>query len=76
MNDRIYANVWFQQCIVVIDPASGSVVLKIDCAGLVRQVDMMGSHDVLNGIAWDRKTNLFYITGKNWPLIFVVTIPE
>jgi glutamine cyclotransferase len=30
--------------------------------------------DVLNGIAWDGKD--IYLTGKNWPKIFKVSLKE
>jgi glutamine cyclotransferase len=70
----IFANVWYETYIAVINPKTGKVQYQIDCSNLVRQVDMTGAHDVLNGIAHDKEKDVFYITGKNWPLIFVVKL--
>lgn len=70
----IFANVWYENYIAVINPKTGTVQFQIDCSNLIRQVDMTGAHDVLNGIAHDKEKDVFYITGKNWPLIFVVKL--
>jgi glutamine cyclotransferase len=32
----------------------------------------LGDEAVLNGIAYNPTTKNFYITGKNWPLLFEV----
>ncbi len=71
----IYANVWYSDYIFEIAPQSGKVNRIIDCSSLVKQVGTLNEEDVLNGIAYDREQDLFYITGKNWPLIFEVKIP-
>jgi glutamine cyclotransferase len=39
-----------------------------------RQV--MDEQNVLNGIAYDRATGLFYVTGKRWRTIFVGRFSE
>jgi glutamine cyclotransferase len=71
----IYANVWHSDFIFEIDPTSGAVRRVIDCTELAGRVRRDGEQDVLNGIAFDESTGVFYLTGKNWPLIFVATIP-
>ncbi|MFC2169004.1 glutaminyl-peptide cyclotransferase [Acidobacteriota bacterium] len=30
----------------------------------------------MNGIAYNKATDTFYLTGKNWPVMFEVNIPE
>lgn len=68
-NGRIYANVWYQKRIVAIDPSSGSVVDSIDLTNLCRPYDQTG---VLNGIAYDKKLDRWFVTGKKWPKLFEI----
>ena len=68
----IYANVYQTDSIVRIDPESGAVNAVIDASGLLSEDDRAGI-DVLNGIAFDSKREIFYLTGKNWPRVFEVT---
>ena len=71
VNGAVYANVWTENFIVRIDPATGQVTDYIDAAGLLRGADLIGS-EVLNGIAYDPEAQTFYITGKWWPKMFEV----
>ncbi len=71
----LYANVWYSDYIFEIETQSGNVHRIIDCSSLVKQAGTLKEEDVLNGIAYNREQDLFYITGKNWPLIFEVRIP-
>lgn len=76
----IYANIWNTDFIVKIDPATGHVLQKIDCTGLLQQYAAKEISDpsfdpnsnVLNGIAYDPATKKIYITGKRWPKLFEV----
>ncbi len=68
----IYANVYQEDYIVVVDPETGEVLQKIDCSGLLTDEEAR-SADVLNGIALDKSTGRIYITGKWWPKLFEVT---
>lgn len=70
----IYANVWYQKFIVQIDPAQGEVVGVIDATPLFRQLPPLSDDSVLNGIAYNDRRNTLYLTGKNWPKIFEVTL--
>lgn len=72
----IYANVWHAEFIAEIDETSGVVRRIINCTALVQQAGVKDAEAVLNGIAYNEKTDLFYVTGKNWPLIFEVMIPK
>jgi len=75
VNGVVYANIWYSPMIARIDPKSGVISDWINLASLVskhsRDPDM-----VLNGIAWDAKTGLLYVTGKNWPLIYVLRLQK
>jgi glutamine cyclotransferase len=70
----IYANVYQQNVILKINPKNGEVVALIDCEELFRLG--RGNGDVLNGIAFNKKNGLFYLTGKNWPKMFAVQLVE
>ncbi|WP_436517612.1 glutaminyl-peptide cyclotransferase [Ekhidna sp. To15] len=68
----IYANVYQEDYIVVVDPNTGEVLQKIDCSGLLSEAESDAA-DVLNGIAYDASNGRIYITGKWWPKLFEVT---
>jgi glutamine cyclotransferase len=72
----LFANVWLTTDIVVIDPESGEVVAVIDASLLRDQAAALAFGDfevnVLNGIAYDEITDRFHLTGKYWPVSFVV----
>lgn len=67
----VYANVWMQDLIVRIDPASGRVTERIEVPPLLSPLERQGV-DVLNGIAYDAADRSFLITGKLWPKMFRV----
>lgn len=73
---RIYANVWFSDYIFEIDPSSGHVMRLIDCTSLVEQAGPLTQDQVLNGIAYDPTSDTFYITGKDWPVLYEVKIED
>ncbi|WP_439185524.1 glutaminyl-peptide cyclotransferase [Carboxylicivirga taeanensis] len=67
---KVWANVLGSDRIVVIDPASGKVEVTLDlshCIDRSRYTDA----GVLNGIAYNPREQLVYLTGKNWPYIIV-----
>lgn len=69
-DDLIYANVWMTNKVAVIDPNNGKVLAEIDATELTKQG--RGTGDVLNGIAFNEKTEKWYMTGKNWIKLFEV----
>lgn len=69
-DDLIYANIWMTNKVAVIDPRNGKVLSEIDATNLIQAG--RGSGDVLNGIAYNAKTNKWYMTGKNWSKLFEV----
>jgi glutamine cyclotransferase len=67
----IYANIFETTKIVKIDPATGKVVGFLNMSGIVpAETDVR--KDVLNGIAYH--DGAFYVTGKNWPLLFKIRL--
>lgn len=72
----IYANIWYQQVIVKIDPRDGAIVAVFNCSSIVQQSTTASSDSnaVLNGIAYDGDEDVFYITGKLWDTVFKVQL--
>lgn len=70
----IFVNQWQTSKILKVDVSTGDVVGVIDCFGLLSEYapgyTPKDQDSVLNGVAWDEKEELLYVTGKNWPLIF------
>ena len=71
---EIYANIWYKDLIVRINPESGEVIGMIDCSILREGQDAPLPKDVLNGIAYDAQGDRLFITGKNWPWIYEVSL--
>jgi glutaminyl-peptide cyclotransferase len=71
---EVYANVWQTDRIARINPANGKVIGWIELAGLLSPADRTGDTDVLNGIAYDAKTDRLFVTGKNWPKLFEIRL--
>ena len=77
-NGKIYANTYqFNKEVgLIIDPLSGSVEGVIDFKGLRDRVKQHSKLDVQNGIAFHKKRNTFFVTGKNWNKLFEIKIFE
>jgi len=75
VDGEVYANVWETNWILCIDPDNGRVVGLIDLAGLLPASDhLSGIDSVLNGIAYDKKGERLFVTGKNWPKLFQIRL--
>jgi glutaminyl-peptide cyclotransferase len=71
---EIYANVWLTDRIVRIDPNSGKVTGRVDMTGLLDPSLRTPETDVLNGIAYDAKTDRLFVTGKKWPKLYEIQL--
>lgn len=72
---EIFANLWQTNWILRIDPLDGHVLGLIDLTGLLKPSDIVpGQTDVLNGIAYDAKSDRLFVTGKNWPKLFEIRL--
>ena len=76
VDGAIYANIWYSPLIARIDPQSGKVEDWINLQPLVAQNAGWNREAVLNGIAWDAKAKLLYVTGKNWPKIYALRLTD
>lgn len=74
IDGRIFANVWFTNAIVIIDPATGVVEGVVDLRNLRARMQGVAQRDVLNGVAYDAATGKIYVTGKNWPKLFEIRL--
>lgn len=74
VNGVIYANVYTFNFIVVIDPKTGKVLQKLDFSNILPDNLKNQDTDVLNGIAYNYDKKTFYITGKNWPVLFEIAL--
>jgi len=70
---RLLANIWLSDWIVVIDPATGKVLGKLDLAALLNPAARRHA-DVTNGIAWQASQRLLWVSGKNWPWMFALRL--
>lgn len=73
---KIFANVYQQGSIAIIDPTNGAVEGVIDLTDLKDKVTQHPKLDVLNGIAYNGEPNILYITGKNWDKLFKIEFFE
>ncbi len=75
VNGDVYANIWLQQRIAIINPQTGQVKGYIDLSGLYKSNNPSNNLDnVLNGIAYDPQTDRLFITGKDWPNLYQIKI--
>ncbi len=71
----IYANVWPTTDILEFSAHSGRLQRVVDCSALASAVRPRDDNCVLNGIAYNQDRDTFFVTGKNWKLLFEVEIP-
>jgi glutamine cyclotransferase len=76
INGEIWANIWMQDLIARIDPATGKVLAYIDLKGLLPEMERKSDTDVLNGIAYDEAGKRIFVTGKKWPKIYEIRVTE
>ena len=75
VHGEILANVWQTSLIVRIDPKSGRVKGVIDVTPLWDKAGVTDPGAVPNGIAYDRRTNRLFVTGKYWPYLYEIQPP-
>ena len=71
---EIYANIWHENRIARISPQTGRVLGWIDLSGLLQPEQVSDPEAVLNGIAYDKKTDRLFVTGKLWPKLFEIKV--
>lgn len=71
---KVFANVYGESYIVVIDPMTGKVTGKIDLHELMPPGAQGDYNKVLNGIAFDSRTGHLFVTGKHWPVLYEIAL--
>ncbi|RMD67746.1 MAG: glutaminyl-peptide cyclotransferase [Gammaproteobacteria bacterium] len=66
---RLYANIWLDRRIAVIDLDTGQVEAWLDFPELPHTAEK-----AMNGIAYDPRTKHLWVTGKLWPEVFEVEL--
>lgn len=74
IDGRIWANVYLSDLIMIINPKNGVVEGVIDCKGLLPRSERSPQTDVLNGIAMNPETGDIFLTGKNWPKLYRISL--
>lgn len=74
VGDEIWANILFAEVVVKINRHSGVVSGYLDLRQVLHRSEIPPSHklDVLNGIAYNYKSKVAYVTGKLWPKVIGV----
>ncbi|MCC6887878.1 MAG: glutaminyl-peptide cyclotransferase [Hyphomicrobiales bacterium] len=82
VDGKLYGNIFTTRSIVRFDPESGCIDAVADLSPLWsgmtsdERASASSPENVLNGIAHDGRTGLFYLTGKRWRAIFVGRFTE
>jgi glutamine cyclotransferase len=70
---KVYANIWLEEKIAIIDPHNGQVEGWINLSG-IQNSENRNSDNVLNGIAYDAIDDRLFVTGKRWSQIFEIKL--
>lgn len=74
IDGEIYANQYYTNQIIVIDPLNGKVIAIINGEDVEKEGRGLG--EVMNGIAYNPQTKKLYFTGKNWPKVLEINIEK
>ena len=73
INGKIFSNIYGKDKIAVINPLNGLVENYINLEKIINKKNYKNI-DVMNGIAFNKKSNTLYITGKWWPSLFEIKL--
>jgi glutamine cyclotransferase len=72
IDGRVYANIWHEDKIAIINPETGQITGWIDLSG-INDTENIGEN-VLNGIAYDQNGDRLFVTGKRWSKLFEIEL--
>lgn len=75
VDGELLANVFMTDTIARIDPATGEAKSRLDLSEAVARSGRRDIRNVLNGIAYDADAERLFVTGKNWPKLFEISLP-
>lgn len=73
IDGKVYANVYQQEVIVIINPESGAVEGRINLVGMYNE-NRQPVDNELNGIAYDHEAKRLFVTGKLWSKLFEIKL--
>ena len=74
INGKIYANIWQQNSILMVNPNNGAIEGIANLSGLQEEAKQSGEENVLNGIAYDEENDRLFVTGKKWSKVFEIEL--
>lgn len=74
VDEVVWANVYQTNEIVAISEATGTVLGVADLSELVPEGFEGSDELVLNGIAYNEETGRFWVTGKQWPVMYEIEL--
>lgn len=74
INGKILANVYGYTYIAIIDAKTGRVTGRLDLDRLMPEGSRGDMSKVLNGIAYNPQNGHLYVTGKDWPVLYEITV--
>jgi glutamine cyclotransferase len=69
----IYANIWREERIAIINPQTGQVEGWINMMG-IQNMENQDANSVLNGIAYDEIGGRLFVTGKRWSQLYEIKL--
>lgn len=76
IKDKIYANVWQKNFVIIINPKDGTIEGVANLDGLQKLAGQSGADNVLNGIAYDAQNDKLFVTGKKWNKLFEIKLTK
>jgi len=76
INGKIYANRYLFDGIAIINPENGAIDGVINLSTLKNKVTQHENLNVINGIAYNKKRNSIFVTGKMWDKLFEIRIKD
>jgi len=73
IHGRVYANIWKQDKIAIINPQTGQVTGWIDLTG-INDSENQNTYNMLNGIAYDPNGDRLFVTGKMWSKLYEIEL--
>jgi len=74
VNGQIWANIWLVPDILIIDPATGTVVRRLNFSALQNQENAAGNAHDMNGIGYWKSADRLFVTGKFWRYVYEIEV--
>jgi glutamine cyclotransferase len=73
IHGMVYANIWMDEKIAIINLQTGRVTGWIDLEG-ISDSENQNAYNVLNGIAYDIEKDRLFVTGKLWSKLYEIEL--